>query len=473
MDRPQSTDTDELIDKKDHLPMLEDWENERNNHKAAGDEAYRAGDYETAIHQYTLALSLDPDHTTLLSNRSAAYLQRSEKSKALADAKRCVELDKFFVKGYLRWASAAKSLKRWGEAQSIYDKLIENNPLEKNNPAVLRGIEECKSSEKLEKEREREAMAQLLRQQPSHEKVPSPTKPDIVDDTTSHDILDDFFSEVDHVEKKEDLPRNKKKFQVSDDATQSRNSISDETEKGTIIDTVQSKQRQSHVQMQLSDLGTAEFQISRLLCANHAWLNLNPFRVLGITDPHSSMDVISRRYKALSLLLHPDKIIFSTSADQTNEQFQNMKNQALLAFNYVKEAMESLKDENKLRHVRSLMDRGMKNGKREYDKSLESSTYNNNNNNDKGLSPSQEYQQGLQEYQNKTIAKMFAQIEQERREAERRKTNNEQREREQEDREVKKIKKEMEFDKRWSEDTRMENRMGNWRDFNHGTGRNR
>jgi hypothetical protein len=168
------------------------------------------------------------------------------------------------------------------------------------------------------------------------------------------------------------------------------------------------------------------------------------------------MDIISRRYKALSLLLHPDKITFSSSSSSPNKDEQaptSLKNHALLAFNYVKEAMESLKDEDKLRHVRALMDRGMKNGKKEYDKSLTD------------VLSQPEYQRGLQEYQNKTIAKMFAQIEQERRDAERRKMNNEQRERDQEDREVKKVKKEMDFDKSWREENRMEKRMGNWRDF--------
>jgi hypothetical protein len=60
---------------------------------------------------------------------------------------------------------------------------------------------------------------------------------------------------------------------------------------------------------------------------------------------------------------------------------------------------------------------------------------------------------------------MFSHIKQDRREAEHRKTSNEQREREQKDQEVKKMKRDMEFEKSWREDTRMGKRMGNWRDF--------
>ena len=69
----------------------EDWKVQLDANKSLGDAAFRSGDYGTAIKHYSDALSLDPTHATLLSNRSAAYLRHGEKSKALHDAQACVE----------------------------------------------------------------------------------------------------------------------------------------------------------------------------------------------------------------------------------------------------------------------------------------------------------------------------------------------------------------------------------------------
>ena len=66
----------------------EEWEIQRDGYKVAGDAAFRAKDYASAVSAYTNGLSVDPSHHLLLSNRSAAYLARGEKSRALADARR-------------------------------------------------------------------------------------------------------------------------------------------------------------------------------------------------------------------------------------------------------------------------------------------------------------------------------------------------------------------------------------------------
>jgi len=51
---------------------------------------------------------LDPENVVLYSNRSAAYLANSDKSKALYDAQKCIQLNADYVKGYTRSAAALR-----------------------------------------------------------------------------------------------------------------------------------------------------------------------------------------------------------------------------------------------------------------------------------------------------------------------------------------------------------------------------
>lgn len=51
---------------------------------------------------------------------------------------------------------------------------------------------------------------------------------------------------------------------------------------------------------------TPKQQIDRLLRPGSTYFNLNPFEVLQI-DPTLPLDQIKKRYRSLSLLVHPDK----------------------------------------------------------------------------------------------------------------------------------------------------------------------
>jgi len=225
------------------------------------------------------------------------------------------------------------------------------------------------------------------------------------------DLLNDFFDDVEEVE-----PVKKPSEEEKVDETPAENKI----------------------QIQISDLGDTSTQIERLLRPNHEWYNLNPFVVLDISH-QAPLDLLSRRYKALSLLLHPDKVRNSSNNDAT------MIEKAEEAFEFIRKAMNSLKDEDKAKHYRDLVEEGMKQGKRDYDANPSNTT--------------------LISCQEKATTKIFAEIERKRRDVDRRKRNQEKREREQEDAEVDKMKKERSFDKNWKEGNRVEKRIGNWRDF--------
>jgi hypothetical protein len=106
-----------------------------------------------------------------------------------------------------------------------------------------------------------------------------------------------------------------------------------------------------------------------------------------------------------------------------------------------------LNNEDKARHVRGLVEQGVRKGKQVWQQEGKK----------KGTT--------LQEVQEKEVQRIFAQIEFQRREVEKRERKQEQRERQQEEDELLKERKERQFDKNWREENRVDKRIGNWRDF--------
>lgn len=398
-----------MSDLNDSGKEKEEWEVNRDYHKKAADDAFRSRDYSRAIEEYSLAISFDPENHILFSNRSASYLSNNERSKALSDARKCVELMPDFVKGHSRLAASLQSLQRYNEAISVFEHILS---LDSDNENAKKGIEDCKLNDKRKKQEDAQFIKRTQKEQVSVETVDVTVQQqdakEIVDPTPEDDgddLLDNFFNEV-------------------EESVEKKPAVSEEP-------------KENKIQIQVSDLGDVKTQIERLLCPHHEWYNLNPYRVLDISH-HASEEIIARRYKALSLLLHPDKIRTSNESDTIK--------QAEEAFEYVRKAMESLKDESKRKHFMNLIEEGMKQGKKDYEKSDLGET--------------------LESFQNKAVMKIFADIERKRRDVERRQRNQEQRERSQEDAEVEKMKKEREFDNNWKESHRVEKRIGNWRDFN-------
>ena len=399
----------------------EEWEVQRDHHKGLADTAFRTSDYKLAIQEYSNAITLDPEYHILYSNRSAAYLSNGEKSKSLADAKKCVSLKPEFVKGHSRLASAMMSLSRWNEARNVYKHILSS--LDTDNDVAKKGLQDCREKELKAKEAEIELIRSAQQEEEkesdgqSKKETDTPAEPSTIvdkeeDGEDEDDLLNDFFDDVEEVE-----PVKKPSEEEKADET---------------------PPPENKIQIQISDLGDTSTQIERLLRPNHEWYNLNPFIVLDISH-QAPVDLLSRRYKALSLLLHPDKVRNSSNNDAT------MIEKAEEAFEFIRKAMNSLKDEDKAKHYRDLVEEGMKQGKRDYDANPSNTT--------------------LTSCQEKATTKIFAEIERKRRDVDRRKRNQEKREREQEDAEVDKMKKERNFDKNWKEGDRVEKRIGNWRDF--------
>ena len=127
----------------------------REEHKARGNEAFRARRSAEAAGWYTRAIEADGDASSageassngaevavLRSNRSAAFMKLGANSEALAEARRCVKLDASFVKGYLRLGEALGAMGRWADA---IDALEEGLALEPAHAALQSALAQAAS----------------------------------------------------------------------------------------------------------------------------------------------------------------------------------------------------------------------------------------------------------------------------------------------------------------------------------------
>jgi tetratricopeptide (TPR) repeat protein len=75
--------------------------------------------YEKAVEAYTEALSLDPTHHAVLSNRSLAYYKLGQYKSALLDAENSISASPSWAKGYLRKCAALNMLQKHTAAQAV------------------------------------------------------------------------------------------------------------------------------------------------------------------------------------------------------------------------------------------------------------------------------------------------------------------------------------------------------------------
>lgn len=110
--------------------------------KNKGNSFLQTGDFAKAIECYTEAIALNPLEHVFYSNRSAAYAKDKNYDKALADARKCVELKPDWGKGYSRLGAALSFLGRHAEAERAYTKGLQLDP---TNEQLKSGLEEAKA----------------------------------------------------------------------------------------------------------------------------------------------------------------------------------------------------------------------------------------------------------------------------------------------------------------------------------------
>lgn len=115
--------------------------------KNNGNSEYKAQNYHAALKFYSDAVALCPDNPSYLGNRSACYMMLANYKEALNDAKRSIQLDSMFEKGYLRAAKCCLLLGDLVQAEQTIKKFLEINP---HNTALKTEIQNLKQLRTLE-----------------------------------------------------------------------------------------------------------------------------------------------------------------------------------------------------------------------------------------------------------------------------------------------------------------------------------
>ena len=120
--------------------------------KAAGNEAFKAGEYQQAAVAYTESLSLaasgpedcgeggtvDPAIASAIRcNRAACFLKLGRYAQAKDDAAACVKLAPDFAKGHFRLALALQALEEYPGACAAFGRTLELEPKNKDAASGL------------------------------------------------------------------------------------------------------------------------------------------------------------------------------------------------------------------------------------------------------------------------------------------------------------------------------------------------
>ncbi|XP_065711902.1 tetratricopeptide repeat protein 12 isoform X1 [Patagioenas fasciata] len=105
----------------------------RNEHlanalKEKGNDAFRKGDYGTAIERYTEGLEKLRDKQELYTNRAQAYLKVHEYEKAVGDCEWALKCNEKCIKAYYLMGKAHLALKHYGESRQCYEKILQMDP---------------------------------------------------------------------------------------------------------------------------------------------------------------------------------------------------------------------------------------------------------------------------------------------------------------------------------------------------------
>ena len=114
-------------------------------HKDEGTKHFKAKQYVEAVQSYTSAIGLESDPVELaklLGNRSTSYGLLNKHVEALSDAKRALQKDANYLKGYFRQATALMALSRFAEAGAAAAEGLSHDP---NNKELQQLQQEAKA----------------------------------------------------------------------------------------------------------------------------------------------------------------------------------------------------------------------------------------------------------------------------------------------------------------------------------------
>lgn len=114
--------------------------------KENGNQLYKIKQYSSALPHYTDAINLCPDTASYYGNRSACYMMMNNFTEALEDARKSVQLDPNFVRGYIRCLKCGIALGDLTTAENAAQK-IKDLDLNTNISAELYSLETLKQFE--------------------------------------------------------------------------------------------------------------------------------------------------------------------------------------------------------------------------------------------------------------------------------------------------------------------------------------
>ncbi|XP_061870211.1 tetratricopeptide repeat protein 12 isoform X2 [Colius striatus] len=115
--------------------------------KEKGNDAFRKGDYVTAIQRYTEGLERLKDKQELYTNRAQAYLKMHEYEKAIGDCEWALKCNEKCIKAYFLMGKAQLGLKHYTESRQCYEKILQIDPLKE------RLFKDCMNEVNLEEKR--------------------------------------------------------------------------------------------------------------------------------------------------------------------------------------------------------------------------------------------------------------------------------------------------------------------------------
>jgi len=104
---------------------------------------FEAQKYIPAIEKYTAAIELTPDNAVLYSNRAFANIRVENFGRAIQDAQKAIDLDKKYVKGYYRMATAKLALGKHKEALNYFRQVVKIVP---NDKDARKKLDECEKT---------------------------------------------------------------------------------------------------------------------------------------------------------------------------------------------------------------------------------------------------------------------------------------------------------------------------------------
>lgn len=96
--------------------------------KARGNEHFKAGDWKSAIQEYSDAIKRDPKNATYYCNRAAAYTKLMEFEMGLNDCSKAIQLNPNYVKAYGRKGTIEFFLKKLDKAMGTYKQGLSIDP---------------------------------------------------------------------------------------------------------------------------------------------------------------------------------------------------------------------------------------------------------------------------------------------------------------------------------------------------------